>query len=200
MIDDIKEEIIANLALYGNEGCSVNELFKNLRCSKNDFVKTKNSMIKDGIIESKKQGKQRIKLWLKSDYFGKLDASFYHILRRYENHVDDALNKLKKLKPLFEPADDQNELSGVRVVNLDTGRLLQRITGILEEISHYTMVCTLRFHIDPASRYSLKENQELGSQTIRNIIDKLIKQHKDEETELRRYLLWGATSSFSYVF
>ncbi|MEO9308124.1 MAG: hypothetical protein ABI342_07430 [Nitrososphaera sp.] len=200
MIDDIKEEIIANLALYGQEGCSVNELFKNLRCSKNDFVKTKNMMIKDGIISTKKEGKQRIKLWLNSSYFGKLDSSFYNILKRYENHTDEELKKLKKLKPLFEPANDQNELSGVRVINQETARSLERITRILEEISHYAMVCTLRYHIDPKSRYSLKENQELGSQTIHNIIEKLIKQHKDEEMELRNYLLWGSVSSFSYVF
>jgi len=63
------------------------------------------------------------------------------------------------------------------------------------------MAFTLQYYIDPrARRANLKENQRLGYETMQKIIEKLIEQHKDEEEELRNYLLWGTTSSFSYVF
>ena len=45
MTDDLKREIISKLSEYGQQGCSVNELFRKLQCSKNDFVDAKNQLI-----------------------------------------------------------------------------------------------------------------------------------------------------------
>ena len=200
MLDNLQKEIITKLSAYGQQGCFVNELFRNLRCSKNDFVKGKNQLIKQGVIGTTKEGKQKIRLSLNSNYFSELDSSFHYTLKHYETTADEALKRLRKLKPLFEHTEDINELSGVKVIHQNVAGLLQTITGVLESISHYVMVFTLRYHIDPQARKSdLKENQRLGFETMQKIIEKLIEQHKDEEKELRNYLLWGTTSYFSYV-
>lgn len=201
MIDDLKKEIISKLSEYGQQGCSVNELFRNLQCSKNDFVDAKNQLIEQRIISTKKEGKQKIILSLNSGFFSELDTSFHHILKSYEITADDTLKRLRKLKPLFEHTDDKNELSGVKVTHQNVTGLFHVITGVLEAISHYTMVFTLRYHIDPqAKKFDLKENQKHGFETMQKIIEKLIAQHKNEEQEIRKYLLWGTSSSFSYVF
>ncbi|HYL66978.1 MAG TPA: hypothetical protein VEU72_07470 [Nitrosopumilaceae archaeon] len=201
MTDELKKEIISHLSEYGQQGCSVNELFRNLQCSKNDFVDVKNQLIKQRVIGTKKEGKQKIILYLNSGFFSGLDTSFHNILKSYEMTADDALKRLRKLKPLFEHTDDKNELSGVKVTNQNVTGLFHVITGVLEAISHYTMVFTLRYHIDPqAKKFDLKENQKDGFETMQKIIEKLIAQHKNEEKEIRKYLLWGTTSSFSYVF
>jgi hypothetical protein len=200
MIDALKKEIISKLSQYGQQGCYVNELFRELRCGKNDFVDAKNQLIDDRIISTKRVGKQKIRLSLNSGYFSELDASFYHILKRYETHAEDSLKRLRKIKQLFEHAKDENEPSGVRVSNQNVALWLKTITNTLEAISHYMMVFTLRYHIDPhARKFDLKENQKQGFETIQKIIEKLIAQHKDEEQEIRNYLLWDASSSFSYV-
>lgn len=201
MLSDLQKEIISKLSEYGQQGCFVNELFRNLRCSKNDFVDAKNQLIKQGVIGTTKEGKQKIRLSLNSNYFSEIDASFHYTISHYRVTADDVLKRLRKLKPLFEHTEDKNELSGVKVTNQNVTGLLHTITGVLESISHYTMVFTLRYHIDPqTSKSDLKENQKLGFETIQKIIEKLIEQHKDEEKDLRNYLLWGTTSSFSYVF
>jgi hypothetical protein len=172
----------------------------NLRCSKNDFVEAKNKLIEEVVITTKKEGKQKIILVINSDYFSKLDKSFSIILQRQESQASDAIKQLKKFKPLFKHGKDKNKLTGIQVTNQNVSASLGRITDILETISHYIMVFTLRYHIDPqAKEFDLAGNQEHGFATMQNITDKLIKQHKDEEKELRNYLLWGTTSSFSYV-
>lgn len=192
--------IATKLLSYGQQGCSVNELFMNLRCSKNDFVEAKDKLIEEGVITTKKEGKQKIILSINSDYFSELDRSFSIILQRQENQANDAIKQLKNLKPLFKHAKDKNKLTGIRVTNQNVSISLGKITDILETISHYIMVFTLRYHIDPqAKEFDLTGNQKHGFTTIQNIIDKLIRQHKDEEKELRNYLLWDTTSSFSYV-
>ena len=117
MLDDLKKEIITKLSAYGQQGCSVNELFGNLRCSKSDFVDAKNLLIKQGVIDTKKEGKQKIRLSLNSGYFSELDASFHSTLKGYEDTADDALKRLRKIKPLFEHTKDKNELSGVLVTH-----------------------------------------------------------------------------------
>lgn len=201
MLDNLQKEIISKLSEYGQQGCFVNELFRNLRCSKNDFVEAKNQLIKQGVISSTKEGKQKIRLSLNSNYFSELDSSFHYTLKHHEMTADDALKRLRKIKPLFEHVEDKNELSGVKPTHQNVTGLLHTITGVLETISDYTMIFTLRYHIDPQARKSdLKENQRLGFETMQKIIEKLIDQHKDEEKELRNYLLWGMTTSFSYVF
>jgi hypothetical protein len=198
--DTLQRKIISKLSEYGLEGCSVNKLFLNLRCGKTEFVDAKNQLIKEGIISSKKDGKQKIILSLNSGFFSGIDSSFNHILKRYETHADDALKRLRKLKPLFVHTNDKNESSGVRVANQNVAILLRTIISTLEAISHYTTVFNLRYHIDPKARkFDLKENLELGFDAIQKIAEKLIKQHKDEEKEIRNYLLWGTSSSFSYV-
>lgn len=200
MVQDLKREITTALSTHGQEGCYVNELFMNLKCSKNDFIDAKNQLIKEGVIRTKKEGKQKIRLSLNLDYFSELDKSFEYILKRYENHADDALKQLRKLRPLFKHTEDYSELSRVQVTNQKIAILLRTIIDSLEAISHYTMVFTLRYHIDPyAKKFNLKENQKLGFETIQNIIEKLISQHKEQENEIRNYLLWGTSSSFSYV-
>ena len=201
MINDLQKEIIIKLSAYGQQGCSVNELFSNLQCGKNDFVDAKNQLIRDGVIRTKKEGKQKIILSLNPDYLSKLDSSFHYILKNYQITVDDALKRLRKLKPLFKHTEDKYEFSGVKVTHQNVEGLLQTITGVLESISHHTMAFTLRYHIDPnVRRFDLRENQKLGLETMQKIIEKLISQHKDEEKDLRNYLLWGTVSSFSYVF
>lgn len=201
MADDLKREIISKLSEYGQQGCSVNELFRKLQCSKNDFVDAKNQLIEQEVINKKREGKQKIILSLNSGFFSKLDTSFHHILKSYELTADDALKRLRDLKPLFEHTDDKNELSGLKVTHQNVTGLLHVITGILEAVSHYTMIFTLRYHIDPdAKKFDLKENQKQGFETIQKIIEKLIAQHKNEEKEIRKYLLWGTSSSFGYVF
>lgn len=196
----LKKMIATKLLSYGQQGCSVNELFMNLRCSKNDFVEAKDKLIEEGVITTKKEGKQKIILSINSDYFSELDRSFSIILQRQENQANDAIKQLKNLKPLFKHAKDKNKLTGIRVTNQNVSISLGKITDILETISHYIMVFTLRYHIDPqAKEFDLTGNQKHGFTTIQNIIDKLIRQHKDEEKELRNYLLWDTTSSFSYV-
>jgi hypothetical protein len=196
----LKKMIATTLLAYGQQGCSVNDLFMNLRCSKNDFIDAKNQLIKEGVISTRKEGKQKIVLFLNSEYFSKLDRSFAIILQRQENQAIDTITQLKKLKPLFKHGKDKNNFSGIRVTNQNVAVSLGKITDILETISHYIMVFTLRYHIDPqAKEFDLTGNQEHGFKTIQNIIDRLIKQHKEEEKELRNYLLWGTTSSFSYV-
>lgn len=192
--------IATRLLSYGQQGCSVNELFMNLRCSKNDFLEAKNSLIEEGVITAKKEGKQKIILSINSDYFSELDRSFSIILQRQESQANNAIKQLKKLKPLFRHGKDKNNFSGIQVTNQNVSMSLGKITGILETISHYIMVFTLRYHIDPqAKEFDLTGNQKHGFATIQNIVDRLIRQHKDEEKELRNYLLWGTTSSFSYV-
>lgn len=192
---------MTKLSQYSQQGCSVNELFRNLQCSKNDFVDVKNQLIQQGVISATKEGKQKIMLSLNPGFFSELDASFCHILKRYEMTADDTLKRLKKLKPLFTHTDDKNELSGVKVTHQNVTGLFKTITGVLEAVSHYTMVFTLRYHIDPeAKKFDLKENQKQGFETLQKIIEKLIAQHKDEEKEIRHYLLWDTSASFSYVF
>lgn len=199
MLDDLQRQIIAKLSEYGQQGCSVNELFRKLRCSKNDFVEAKNDLIKNGIIAATKEGKQKINLSLNQAYFRKFDASFHYKLKQHEITAYEALKRLRKLKPLFEHFDDKGELPNI--TNQNVVGLLGTITGVLEAISHHTMAYTVRYHIDPDVRKTdIKENQRLGFDAIQNIIEKLIEQHKDEEKELRNYLLWSTTSSFSYVF
>lgn len=201
MLDSLQKDIISKLSQFGQQGCSVNELFRNLRCSKNDFVKAKDHLIGQKIIDTKKEGKQKIILFLNSNYFSELDSSFHQILKSYALTADDTLKRLRKIKPLFKPATDENELSGVMVTHQNVAGLLTTIIGVLEAISHYTTVFTLRYHIDlQAKRFDLKENQKKGFETIQNIIEKLIEQHKEEEKELRNYLMWGASASFSYAF
>ncbi|MGC1708648.1 MAG: hypothetical protein WA799_02445 [Nitrosotalea sp.] len=201
MLDELQKDIISKLLQFGQQGCSVNELFRNLHCSKNDFVKAKDQLIEQKIIDTKKEGKQRIILFLNSNYFSEIDSSFHQILKSYAVTADDALKRLRKIKPLFKPAKDKNELSGVMVTHQNVAGLLTTIIGVLEAISHYTTVFTLRYHIDlQARRFDLKENQKKGFETIQNIIEKLIEQHKEEEKELRNYLMWGASASFSYAF
>lgn len=196
----LKKMIATKLLSYGQQGCSVNELFMNLRCSKNDFVEAKNKLIKEGVITVKKQGKQKIILSINSGYFSDLDKSFSVILQRQENQASDVITQLKKLKPLFKHGKDKNKINGTQTTNQNVSMSLGKITDILETISHYIMVFTLRYHIDlQAKEFDLAGNQEHGFETIQNILDRLIKQHKDEEKELRNYLLWGTTSSFSYV-
>ena len=200
MTDTLRQEVLLQLSAYGQEGCSVNELFRNLRCGKNDFVDVKNQLIKEGIISTKKEGKQKIILTLNSGFFSKLDASFSDILRTYEITANDTLKSLRRLKPLFEHMEDKIDLSGVKVTNQNVERLFHTIIGVLESISHYTMIFTLRYHIDPqAKKFDLKENQRHGFEMIQRIIEKLIEQHKNEEQEIRNYLLWGTYSTFSYV-
>ncbi len=200
MTDELKKIIISKLAEYGQQGCSVNELFRNLRCSKNDFIETKKQLIKHGVISIEKEGKQKTRLILNREFFSDLDLSFMHTLESYYSVADDALKQLKKLRPLFEHTSDNNVLLDIRA-NQNVAGLLNTITGVLEAISDYTMVFTLRYHIDlKAKKFDLKENQKRGFETIQKIIDKLIEQHKDEEQEVRNYLLWGTSSSFSYVF
>ena len=200
MADTLKQEILLQLSAYGQEGCSVNELFRNLRCGKNDFVDAKNQLIKEGIISTKKEGKQKIILTLNSGFFSKLDTSFSDILRTYEITANEILKSLRRLKPLFEHIEDKNDLSWAKVTNQNVERLFHTIIGVLESISQYTMIFTLRYHIDPqAKKFDLKENQRHGFETIQRIIEKLIEQNKDEEQEIRNYLLWGTYSTFSYV-
>ncbi len=201
MADELQKEIITKISAFGEQGCSVNELFRELRCSKNDFVKIKDHMIKQKIIETKREGKQKIILYLNPSYFSDLDASFREILKRYETASDDALKRLRKIKPLFKPATDKDELAGVMVTHQNVAGSFQVLIGVLEAISHYIIVFTLRHYIDlGARRFDLKENQKKGFETMENIIEKLIEQHKDEEKEIRNYLLWGASAQFSYVF
>lgn len=201
MLSDLQRKIIKTLSAFGQEGCFVNELFRNLQCGKTDFVKAKDQLIKQGVIDTKKEGRQKIRLLLNSGYFNELDESFRYALRSHEIIADDALRRLRKLRPLFEKTGDRNELSGVKVTHSNVEGLLSVITGTLEALSHYIMVYSLRYHIDLQARKSdLKENQQLGFETMQDIIEKLIEQHKDEEKELRNYLLWGTTSYFSYVF
>ena len=110
------------------------------------------------------------------------------------------MKRLRKLKPLFGHTKDKNDLSGVRVTNQNVAISLRTIISTLEAISHYTSVFTLRYHIDlKARKFNLKENRDLGFDKIQKIIEKLIDQHKGEEKEIRNYLLWGTSSSFSYV-
>lgn len=192
--------IATTLLSYGQQGCSVNDLFMNLRCSKNDFIDAKNQLIKEGVISTRKEGKQKVMLSLNSNYFSELDKSFAVILQRHRNNANYTLERLKKLKPLFKHTKDKNELSGVKATNQNVSGLLATMTSILESLSHYIMVFTLRYYIDlDAKEFDLSGNQEHGFATIQNIIDKLIRQHRDEEKELRKYILWGTSSSFSYV-
>jgi len=201
MIDDLQKDIITRLSTYGQQGCSVNELFRNLHCSKNDLVDAKNQLIKQGVISTKKEGRQKIILSLNPDYFNKLDSSFHYTIKSYQDTAADTLKRLRKIKPLFEHTEDKNEFAGVKVTHPDVAGLFSVITGVLEAISHYTMVFTLRYYIDlQARRLDLKENQKLGFEAMQKIVEKLINQHKDEEQEIRKYLLWGTTASFSYVF
>ncbi len=201
MIEDLKKDIILELSSYGQQGCSVNELFRNLRCSKNDFVKAKNQLIKQGAIRTKKQGKQKIRLWLDTDYFTDMDKSFRGTMRHYEQTANECLRRLRQLEPLFVHVQDTNILSNVKVRHESVSKWLDDITHVIEEISQYTMIFMLRYNIDPrATKSDLKESQRLGFDTMQKIISKLIEQHKDEEEELRNYLLWGTVSSFSYVF
>ncbi|MEM2159724.1 MAG: hypothetical protein QXN55_02070 [Candidatus Nitrosotenuis sp.] len=197
MLDDLQKQIINKLSDYGQQGCSVNELFRNLKCSKNDFVKSKDQLIKQGVISAAKEGKQRIRLFTNPSYFSGLDKSFHYKIKQYETTADDALKQLRKLKPLFVHTQDNQPL----ITHRNVSGLIQTITGALEGISHYTMIYTLRYHIDPhAKKSDLRENQRLGLEVIQKIIEKLIEQHKDEEQDLRNYLLWGTSSAFSYVF
>ncbi|MGI0070191.1 MAG: hypothetical protein ACREAN_08060, partial [Nitrosopumilaceae archaeon] len=91
MLGDLQKEIINKLSDYGQQGCYVNELFGNLRCSKNDFVDAKNQLVKQGVIGAKKEGKQRIRLSLNSGYFSELDVSFHQTLNHYKVSVDEVL-------------------------------------------------------------------------------------------------------------
>lgn len=199
-MDSLQKEIITKLSGYGQQGCSVNELFRNMQCGKNDFIAAKNQLIKEGIIQTKSEGKQKRILSLNPDYLAKLDSSFHYILKNHQTTVNYALGRLRKLKPLFRHADDEYDLPGVRVTNQNVAGLLQTITSVLESISDYTMVFTLRSFIDPRTRrINPRENQKAGFDAMQKIIERLIRQHKDEEEELRRYMLWGMVSSFSYV-
>ncbi|MGI0072597.1 MAG: hypothetical protein ACREA3_02150 [Nitrosotalea sp.] len=198
---NLKKDIIDKLAEYGQQGSSVNELFRNLRCNRNDFIQVKRQLIKQGIISTEKEGKQKTRLILNSQFFSELDSSFMYRLKSYSTVADDAIKQLRNLRPLFRRADDDILLK-IKPTHTNVAGLLSVISGVLDSISHYIMVFTLRYHIDPqAKRFDLKENQKHGFKTIQIIIEKLIKQHKDEEQEIRNYLLWGGTSSsFSYVF
>ncbi|MEM2160425.1 MAG: hypothetical protein QXN55_05660 [Candidatus Nitrosotenuis sp.] len=198
MSDGLQKMIIDELSAYGQQGCSVNELFRNLKCSKNDFVQAKNVLIKQRVINATKEGKQKIRLSLNSDYLNELDSSFQYTLKSYEITANDALRRLRKLKPLFEHSDVR---SSEKIVNQNVAGLLQTLIGVLEGISHRTMAYTLRCYIDlQAAKSDLRKNQQLSSEMTQNIIKRLIEQHKDEEKEIRNYLLWGTSSSFSYVF
>lgn len=200
VIDNLKKKIITKLSDYGQDGCSVNELFRNLQCGRNEFIDAKNQLIKQGVIRTTKEGRQKIRLSLDLDHFSELDKSFRYILKMYENHADDALKRLKKLRPLFKHAGNYDEPSGVQVTHKNVAIWLRTIIDSIETISHYTSVFTFRYHIDPhAKRFDLQKNQKQGFETIQKIIEKLISQHKDEEKEIRNYLLWGTSSSFSYV-
>jgi hypothetical protein len=198
--DNLQKDIITKLAGYGQQGCSVNELFRNIQCSKTDFIRAKNRLIKDGLIIAKKEGRQKKMLSLNPDYLGNLDSSFYYILKGHQATTNYALKRLKKLKPLFRHTDDKDEFSGVKVTNQNVAELLQTITSVLESISEYTMIFTLRSFIDPDSRrINPRKNQKAGFDAMQKIIQRLLRQHKDEEEELRKYMLWGMVSSFSYV-
>jgi hypothetical protein len=201
MLDPLQKDIINWLQVYGKQGCFVNQLFRNLRCSKTDFVTAKDKLIKQGVINTTKEGKQKIRLSLNSGYFSELDESFRYTLKTCDITVNDALKRLRRLKPLFKHTDDKYEFSGVKVTHSDVRGLLEVITGVLESLSHHIMAYTIRYHLDLNVRKSdLKENQRLGFETMQCIIEKLIEQHKEEEKELRSYLMWGMTTAFSYVF
>ena len=194
---DIKSDIISKLAEHG-DGCSVNKLFTKLHYSKNDFINAKNQLIKEGIIRTKKEG-LRIMLSLDRAYLIELDKSFKYNLKRYESHANDALKQLQKIKPLFE-YKDSNKSYEIQVANQKIAILLRKIIDSLEAMAHHIMAFTFRYHIDQNVRKSdLKEHQKYGFDMIQKIIDRLISQHEDEEKEIRNYLLWGTSSSFSYV-
>ena len=91
MLDDLQKEIIIKLSAYGQQGCYVNELFRNLRCSKNDFVDAKNELVKQGVIGTKKEGRQRIRLSLNSSFFTELDEAFHQTVHQYKVSVDESL-------------------------------------------------------------------------------------------------------------
>lgn len=201
MIDDLKQKIILKLAEYGKEGCSVNELFRKLKCNKNALVEAKNELIDNGTIIVRKEGKQKTLLCLNYDFFSNSEGAFRSILKRHENHADKALKTLRKLKPLFKKAKRNGSLSGVRVSNQKVTIAIDSIIAILESISYYIIVFTLRYHVDPhAKRFNLTKNQNAGFKMIQKIIEKLILQHRNEEDKLRDYLLWNTTSMLSYVY
>lgn len=200
MIEDVKKEIISSLSRYGQQGCYVNELFRNLKCSKNDFLKAKNQLIRLGAIRTKRQGKQRIRLWLDTDYFTDMDRSFHDTIKHHEQTANECLKRLQHLRPLFVQ-DRSSILSNVKVRHKDVSKWLGDIITVIEEISQYTTVFLMRYHFDPhTTKSDLRESQRLGFDTIQKIVSRLIEQHKDEQDELCNYLLWGTVSSFSYVF
>ncbi|HZS74294.1 MAG TPA: hypothetical protein VFA69_07310 [Candidatus Nitrosotalea sp.] len=201
MIEDLKRDIISGLSRYGQQGCYVNELFRNLRCSKNDFLKAKNQLIRQGAIRTQRQGKQRIRLLLDADYFTDMDKSFHGTMRHHELKANECLRRLQHLRPLFVNIQDRNSLSNVQVRHKDISKWLGDIITVIEEISQYSMIFLMRYHFDPrATKSDLRESQRLGFDTMQKIISRLIEQHKDEQDELCNYLLWGTVSSFSYVF
>jgi len=171
----------------------VNALARKFPKNRNKVIQTYKQMINDGEIIQQKVGNKTMLSLGQPKPFQSLNGVMSS-LNLAEQRADKILKRLEKSKPLFIRGELKDfELLPMKI-NRKNKRNLDGILTIINDLVSRSVALTYAQCLDSFPKKSegvIKQYHKNCIHTIRKIMNKLEKQHKESDLELGSYLYYG---------